>query len=461
MNTTAVDTCHCIVRHPDKAKFLVVKHEETWAPPVLSFPPRSIDFMANTLNQGMLEKYGLRTRILRPIMRLPRYHCVEMELAVAKSSKKLKAVWVDQSEYMRTRTPNGDVPDPFELWFREQESGMVPQNRPSFHRPGWFDQADHWIHYQLDSLGIQVIGSVEQFRQGWDTSSLLRVPTNQGWIYFKASHDAPPGEAVLTDRLAQSWPQLVYRPLVIDAQRNWMLNRDFRAEGKEQMTLELLPDFARKVASWQLDSHQSLQSWKQMGVREVSLKDFMQFCQQPDTYRHRWQEGGGGLSEAEWLSLMDALAKVTDACKVLADTGIASTLVHTDFRTDNMAILDGEHYLLDWSDPIIAHPFLTLGRVFTDFRACQRGDYGKPATMKISDKLHQQIIDSYIEPFLELSSKADLQRAVIAAEELDRVWMMMRAIYRLDWIEAMSPHYYRQVVGLQTMARRLIAAYAG
>jgi len=460
MNTNAADTCHCLVRHPDKAKFLVVKHDEIWSPPVLMFPPWPIDYMANTINQGMLAKYGLQTRVLRPLMHLPQYHCVEMELATTRSSKRLKAVWVDQAEYMRTRTPYGDVPDPFERWFQEQELDKVPENRPPFHRPGWFDQADHWIQFQLDRLGIQVTGSVEQFRQGWATSSLLRVPTNRGWIYFKASYNAPPGEAVLTDKLAQQWPHLVHRPLVIDAQRNWMLNRDFRAEDKEPDILAQLPDFARKLASWQIDSRQSLPTWKALGVREVSLETFQQFCLQPDTWRQRWQEGGGGLSDAEWYSLAGTLKKVNDVCEVLANTGIASTLVHTDFRSDNMVITDGEHYLLGWSDPIIAHPFVILGRFFTDFRASSRGDYNNPATMKISDALYQKTIDAYLEPFAAESSRADLLLALAASEKLDRVWTMMRALYRLDWIEAMSPHYMIQVVRLQNSARHLIAAYA-
>ncbi len=460
MNTSETDTCYCIVRHPAKAKFLVVKHEETWAPPVLMFAHGPIDFMANTINQGMLDKYGLRTRILRPILHLPHYHCVEMELAVTKPGKNIKAVWVDHAEYLRTRTPYVDVPDPFELWFAEQESGKVPKNRPPFHRAGWFDQADHWIHFQLDRLGILVTGSVEQYRQGWASSCLLRVPTNEGWIYFKAAYDAPPDEAVLTDRLAQSWPHLVTRPLIIDAQRNWMLNRDFRAHEQERMTVEKLPDFARKAALWQIDSRQSLQDWRTMGCREVTLQDFGQFCQQPDNYQLRVREGGGGLSDAEWSSLITAMAKMQEVCVRLADTGMASSLVHPDFRTDNMAITDGELRLLDWSDPIIAHPFLILGRIFIDHAAYRRGRDIGPGYMKITDELYQQIIDAYLEPFAQLSARADLLLALEATGKLDTLCMLMRAIYRLEWIEVMSPDYYRQVINVQALARKLIQEFA-
>jgi len=461
MNASKTDTCHCIVRHPDKAKFLAVKHEESWSPPVLMFPSGQIDFLSYTINQGMLDKYGLQTRILRPIIHLPNYHCVEMELAAAKSSRNIKAVWVDQAEYLRTRSLYEGVPDPFELWFEEQEAGKPVKNRPPFHKPGWFSQADHWIHFQLDRLGIQVTGSVEQYRQGWTASSLLRVPTSQGWIYFKAAYEAPPGEAVLTDRLAQSWPRLVNSPLVIDAQRNWMLNRDFRAEGPERIVAEQLPDFARKLAEWQIDSRQSLQQWKTLGCREFTLGDFGQYCEQQENYRDRVREGGGGLNDSEWTSLTAAMDKMHEVIAVLENTGIPSSLVHTDFRTDNMAIANGELRVLDWSDPIIAHPFLVLGRVFTDHAACKRGRDTGPGGMSIDDGLYQQIIDAYLEPFAPLSSRADLLLALDAARKLDALWMLMRVIHRMNLTEAMSPHYYRLVFTVQARARKLIRDFVG
>ncbi|HKX55393.1 MAG TPA: hypothetical protein VJN01_04805, partial [Xanthomonadales bacterium] len=250
MNTTTADTCHCLVRHPDKAKFLVVKHDENWSPPVLMFPPGLIDFKVNQINQGMQDKYGLKTRVLRPIVHLPNYHCIEMELISMQPAKKLQAVWVDETEYQRTGSASGGAPDPFALWFAERKAATIPEQRPAFHRVGWFDQAEHWIQFQLDRLGIQVTGSVEQFRQGWTSSCLLRAPTNQGWIYFKAGNEPAPGEAALTAALAGRWPQWVAAPLAVDAQRNWMLNRDLRVE-QTRIDLQQLPAFAGALAELQ------------------------------------------------------------------------------------------------------------------------------------------------------------------------------------------------------------------
>jgi hypothetical protein len=454
MTTTIADTCHCLVRHPDKASFLVVKHEETWSPPVLLFPPGLIDFKVNQINQGMQDKYGLKTRVLRPIVHLPNYHCIEMELISTQPAKKLQAVWVDEAEYQRTRSATGEAPDPFALWFAEQKAVTIPELRPAFHRVGWFDQAEHWIQFQLDRLGIQVTGSVEQFRQGWTSSCLLRAPTNQGWIYFKAGNEPAPGEAMLTAALAERWPHTVAAPLVVDGQRNWMLNRDFREE-RTRIDVQQLPAFAGALAELQLQSRDDLQRWREIGCRELSLQDFVQVSQQPEEHRNILQRGGGGLTDPEWEKFREALQPISDECRILADINLPQTLVHIDFRDDNLALLDGKQLLLDWNGTMISHPFLALGRVFEDHRATLR-QVGHVSTMRINEELYQQIIESYLQPFTALASLQDLLRALEAAEKLDRLWRILRMFHQLETIEPFTPHFYRQVVGAQVRAKRFI-----
>jgi hypothetical protein len=448
------ETCHCLVRHPDKAKFLVVKHEENWSPPVLMFPPGLVDFKVGNINQGMWDKYGLKTRMLRPLIHLPNYQCLEMELVSMQPGRKLKAVWVDQAEYLRTRSSRGNVPDPFALWFEEQARGQVPELRPPFHRPGWFEQAEHWMQFQLDRLGIQVKGSVEQYRQGWTSSCLLRVPTSQGWVYFKAGNESGQGEAVLTDALAQRWPQWVARPLAIDAQRNWMLSRDLHSQ-HAGFDLQQLPAFAGEVAKLQLESRNELPHWEALGCRRISLDDFLAVAEDPEPYRAIWQEGGGRLEPDEWQALQAAFHAVAADCSTLADIGLPQTLVHIDFRDDNLALLDGRHLMLDWNSTIISHPFLVLGRIFQDHRStlAQRSTVG---LMCIDEGLYRQVLQAYLEPFAGLASAADLQRSIKAAENLDGLWRMLYLLHKVATIEPATPHYYRQVVGLQQRARRFI-----
>ena len=175
----------------------VTAHAQGWQPPSLKFPRGIVDYKASMINDGMLSKYGLHTRVVRPVLATPGYHCIELELSSPARNRNIKAVWTDREQYLRARRDWGGQVDPFEQWLLDREHGEIPPQRPPWHVPGWFSKADTWIHHQLDSLGVQVTGGVEQHRVGWNASCLLRVMTGEGGIYFKAGYAKPPGEASL------------------------------------------------------------------------------------------------------------------------------------------------------------------------------------------------------------------------------------------------------------------------
>ncbi|MBI3459947.1 hypothetical protein HY009_03340 [Candidatus Acetothermia bacterium] len=56
-------------------------------------------------------------------------------------------------------------------------------------QPSWLEEAHYWIHTQLERQGIRVNGLIEQPHvRPWST--VLRVPTTEGNIYFKATMPA-------------------------------------------------------------------------------------------------------------------------------------------------------------------------------------------------------------------------------------------------------------------------------
>jgi hypothetical protein len=152
---------------------------------------------------GMMRKYGLNAGA-GPLISTPDYHCIELELPAKGGSKNIHAVWVDREQYLRARSAERSPEDPIEKWLVERERGKIPALRSPWQVPGWFRKADHWIQFQLDRLGMQPTGDVQQYRVGWNVSCLLRVPTSRGWVYFKAGYAKPPTEAKLTEALAAS-----------------------------------------------------------------------------------------------------------------------------------------------------------------------------------------------------------------------------------------------------------------
>ena len=110
MNQEDLAVCYCIIGHPTKAKFMAVQHSDGWMPPTLRFPPGPVDFRAQMINEGMRRKYGLRTRVLRSLIQLPKNHCMELELPAGGGNKQLKEVWVGREEYQEFRTDHKGFP---------------------------------------------------------------------------------------------------------------------------------------------------------------------------------------------------------------------------------------------------------------------------------------------------------------------------------------------------------------
>lgn len=262
-----VDMCYCVIAHPDKRKFLAVKHSEGWSPPTLKIPAGLIDYHAQNINQAMLKKYGLATRVLRPMVRIKGHQYVELELARPGACRPIKAVWVDQGEYLRTRAASPLQPDPLETWFLGWRNPQRQRQLSPWQVTGWFAQAEAWILHQAERLGYAPSGPVEQFRSGWIRSCLLRVPTIQGWLYFKAGELVQPLEVALTESLAAAWPGYVQPPLAADLTRNWMLNHDYYHDAERIRDPQLLPRFAAAMGHIQAESAGSLQRWHALGCQ--------------------------------------------------------------------------------------------------------------------------------------------------------------------------------------------------
>jgi hypothetical protein len=126
------------------------------------------------------------------------------------------------------------------------DSEEIPPLRPPWARRGWFALAETWIQEQLASLNYTIVASIEQVKI-WSVSCVLRVPTTNGNVYFKAnlnsfvqtyspiSSSDKKGklpllfahEPMLIRSLAVWYPQNMPRVLAMDRERCWMLLAEF------------------------------------------------------------------------------------------------------------------------------------------------------------------------------------------------------------------------------------------
>ena len=91
------------------------------------------------------------------------------------------------------------------------------------------DQLDHrareWIIGRLDHAGLRCVGEMGEPRvRPW--SIVIRVPTDDGAVWFKANRAQTTYEPALINVLARRAPEVVLTPIATDVERGWSLLPD-------------------------------------------------------------------------------------------------------------------------------------------------------------------------------------------------------------------------------------------
>ena len=131
--------------------------------------------------------------------------------------------------------------------------GTRGRRRAPWAAPGWFQAAERWLHGSLATLGYAATGPVQQLR-AWELSCILRTPTAQGDVYFKAV-GSPSCSSM--KRWNPRWPRCSRsraRPLAIDAEHRWVALADFGAELGWDAPVEVREDVLRTFARLQIEA---------------------------------------------------------------------------------------------------------------------------------------------------------------------------------------------------------------
>ena len=92
----------------------------------------------------------------------------------------------------------------------------------------WWEAATGWIIEQLKNQGLTLAGPIEQPHvRPWST--VLRVPSSQGVLFFKATALVLVYEPGLPAALAAWRPDCMPEVLAADTLRGWLLMRDGRS----------------------------------------------------------------------------------------------------------------------------------------------------------------------------------------------------------------------------------------
>jgi hypothetical protein len=266
-------------------------------------------------------------------------------------------------------------------------------------------------------------------------STVLRVPTPGGVVFFKAPAYAFSQDGVVTEALSRLRPDLVLAPLAVDRSHSWMLLPDGGERLRELIAraphprpwYELLPAYA----DLQLASAPELDGLVAAGLHDLRLGLLPTLAER--------------LAFELGETAPEGIARV---CEELAACGIPATVQHDDLHDGNVFAGDG-YRIFDWGDSVASHPFaslvVALRGIAYRFELAER------------DPDLERLRDAYLERFSECGSVDELRRAADLAAP---VGMLSRSLswWRVATVAAEPDEY---VEGSREWFQEFAAAVPG
>jgi hypothetical protein len=266
----------------------------------------------------------------------------------------------------------------------------------------WLADAHAWIEQRLTELGRTRTGEIEQPHVApWST--VLRVPTDGGTVFFKANEDQLRHEAVVVGLLAARVPDRVPPLLAVDPERGWMLMADagetLRVVAAREQSLDRWYDALEGVARIQLAVADDVDALLALGVPDHRLAGV------PERYAALMDQ-----IDAE-PRFRDAQSYVEQLCAELASYGIPDSIQHDDLHDAQVFVRDGTQLIMDWGDACVSQPFCVLSVALEGVIAWGLDDVeGSVDTAPFRD--------AYLAPYAERFPDLDLAAAVVPALRL-------------------------------------------
>jgi aminoglycoside/choline kinase family phosphotransferase len=225
--------------------------------------------------------------------------------------------------------------------------------------PEWREEAEAWI-----AAHVEVTGEIDQFKaEAWST--VMRVPTADGTVYFKANAPEHLYEVPLLDVLTARVPSRVPDVIATDAERGWLLladaGRRLRELESEPGQLERWKDALRLYADVQRAVADDSESLVAAGVPDrrlhVLVDAYAELLHDSAAVRPDHEEA---LTEEELAAARAQLDDLRVDAQRLVELGLPETVQHDDLHDGNVFVGTDGMRIIDWGDTCISHPFLSF-----------------------------------------------------------------------------------------------------
>lgn len=233
---------------------------------------------------------------------------------------------------------------------------MSSSDVPDWRDPVWQDEVRAWIGSALTRLGARAAGAaVTVHEQPWST--VLRIPTDRGDVFFKANTPSLRHEAQVVALLGERRPDCIPRLLAADPERGWMLMENagtrLRDLIEREHTLTRWLDVLPLYAGIQIDLADRADELVAHGAPDLRL------ARLPAAYERLLDEVVG-LPPGQAQRLREAVPRVEALCEELAAHGLQETIQHDDLSDGQVYLRDGRYVVLDWGDACVSHPFFSM-----------------------------------------------------------------------------------------------------
>jgi len=310
----------------------------------------------------------------------------------------------------------------------------------------WLAGVQAWLDRRLEELGLERTGAAEQPHiRPWST--VLRVPTTGGDVWFKANIPLLAYEAAVVDLLAVRRPDCVPGLLATDLDRGWMLMADGGERLREIVErerelgrwLDALPRYGRL----QIDMAAELDRLLGLGLPDRRL----------DTLASQYEDLIGRVdtvTDDEGRRLSALVPRIAELCERLASVGVPETIQHDDLHDGQIFVRDGRYLFFDWGDACVSHPFFSMSVTLQGQLAWGLDD------VEGSEDI-APYRDAYLEPFRGFAGWSELQ----AAHEIAlRLGWICRALNVHRFASGLpAPYREEHLQGVVVRLRMLLAGF--
>ncbi|HSO13193.1 MAG TPA: phosphotransferase [Anaerolineales bacterium] len=272
---------------------------------------------------------------------------------------------------------------------------MSEQSQLYWFNPVWQKGAHDWIRAEAERNSIRLTGEIEQ-PHAYAWSTVMRVPSDEGVLFFKATAGETIHEIALTEKLAGWFPDCMPDLVAVDTARGWMLMRDSgeTLRGSIRPTKDVRPwePVITKYAEVQIGLAEHVDEILALGIPDHRLAAL------PALYKRLLTDEESlmldqekGLTFADFHQLQNLSPRFEQICMDLSAYGIPESINHGDFHDGNVLLKNGRITFFDWGDASVTHPFASIRTWFVSMEIALELDDWAPPTPEMTALLNRYL----------------------------------------------------------------------